>query len=106
PALVAEDPAAVDGAGARFEDLGALLLAAEAFTEAVRLYRAAGLARAAAVSERRAVALLARCPGARTPVLVGVVASAAVLTNREREIANLAAAGLTSKEIASRLVVS
>src|SRR5437764_9302748 len=81
-ALVAEDAPVVDGAGARFEELGALLLAAEAFTEAARLHRAAGLVRAAGAAERRAAALIDRCPGARTPVLVGAVASAAMLTAR------------------------
>ena len=105
-ALADQDAGGLDAVGDRFEEMGALLLAAEAFTEAARLYRPRGLARASAAAQRRADALLARCPGARTPVVAGAVATGDVLTGREREIAVLAAAGLTSKDIATRLVVS
>jgi DNA-binding NarL/FixJ family response regulator len=49
--------------------------------------------------------LAALCGGARTPALVAA-AQPLPLTAREREIANLVAAGLSNKEIADRLYVS
>lgn len=45
------------------------------------------------------------CEGARPPTLLNA-ATADELTFREREIALLAAAGLSSRQIADRLVVS
>lgn len=58
-------------------------------------------ARAAAA---RAEVWLAACEGARSPALVS--APAQELTRREHEIALLAASGLSSREIADRLVLS
>jgi DNA-binding CsgD family transcriptional regulator len=104
-ALAAEDGAALDRVAAAFEDLGALLLAAEAAAAAAHAHRAAGRDGKANASQERAAALAAACQGARTPALAsGTLASA--LTAREREVAMLAAARTSSREIAARLDLS
>jgi len=97
----AELAAAVDG----FEALGALLLAAEAAASAADAYNQTGDQRDATAMRRRASALAACCEGAVTPRLAQAE-SAVPLSDREREIAMLAASGLASKDIAERLYLS
>lgn len=112
PRLCAEHArAAVEHAGTKLLDvsagfaaLGATLLAAEAAANASAVYRSAGSSARATAAATRAWALSRRCEGAWTPALAGLKAPG--LTRREREIASLAAACLTSKEIARRLVMS
>jgi DNA-binding CsgD family transcriptional regulator len=104
-ALRAGDPDLAAEAADRFERIGAHCLAAEAATLERRLAAAAGLRRRAAAAGARAERHLAGCEGSRVPWLSR---SDAVdqLSERERQVAELAAQELTSKDIAERLFVS
>jgi len=93
--------AAVDAFGA----IGANLLAAEAAFGLGAEHRRRGSARDATAWTRKATDWAACCRGARTPGLA-VPDERVALTKREREVAVLAASGITSKDIADRLFVS
>jgi DNA-binding CsgD family transcriptional regulator len=104
-ALAASDPAGLEAASQSFEVLGAVLFAAEAAADAAVAWRRAADHRRAASAERRAGALAGRCEGAATPAL-GAVQSPVVLSQAERDVALLAAAGRSNKEIAEQLYLS
>jgi DNA-binding CsgD family transcriptional regulator len=103
--VVADDGARLDRAAARLERLGLRLLAAEAAVQAGLVHRRAGLTARASASSDHAAALQADCEGARTPLLAhgSIVAD---LTPREREVALMAAQGMSSRQIADKLGVS
>jgi DNA-binding CsgD family transcriptional regulator len=104
-ALTRGDGEALDGVAARFESAGSVLCAAEVAADAARAHHQSGRLALARAAHARALAMLARCEGARTPALTsGVVPEA--LTCREQEVAQLAASGLPSRDIATRLGVS
>jgi DNA-binding CsgD family transcriptional regulator len=81
------------------------LLAAEAAAEATGVYWRSGRTGSAVASAVRAAALAAACEGTRTPALTRVDECVG-LTPRELEMARLAGAGLSSREIAARLGVA
>jgi DNA-binding CsgD family transcriptional regulator len=104
-AAAAREPAALVASADAFERLGAILLAAEAASEAAQAHQRHGDRRAAAAQGTRATTLAAACEGARTPGLAAPV-MVVPLTPRERDIAAYAAQGQSSKEIAERLYLS
>ena len=104
-ALAANDGAALDAAAAEFERVGALLSAADAAAQAAAAHERAGERRRLAAAAATASRLAAACGGASTPAL-RAAAQPLPLTAREREIANLVAAGLSNRQIAERLVLS
>jgi DNA-binding CsgD family transcriptional regulator len=105
-AVVAGGASELAAAADRFEALGAYLYAGEAATAAAEAARAAGDQREAAALAARAERFLALCEGAATPALASSAGGVEPLTDREREIAFLAASGLTSRQIADQLFLS
>ena len=92
-------------AAEEFAKIGAYLLAAEAAFGLAGEHRRRGRSRDATAWTRQATAWAEKCPAARTPGLA-MPDEPVALTKREREVAVLAAGGITSKDIAERLFVS
>jgi DNA-binding CsgD family transcriptional regulator len=104
-AIVEQDPLLAGRAAEQFESIGALLLAAESAALDHRLSRGRGLHRRAAAASATTERLAARCEGASTPAL-SLAQDVERLSSREREVALLAANGMTSRAIAERLYVA
>lgn len=104
-ACAAGDGRALADVSIAFEDLGAQLLAAEAAGHAATELGRAGRRRDATRMAAR-VDMLAHRTGCRRSPTLRLAARPPTLTAREHEVAVLAVGGLTSKDIAERLVVS
>jgi DNA-binding NarL/FixJ family response regulator len=104
-AVIDRDADAIYAAARQLEQIGALLSAADAAAQSAVAYEAAGDGRRANEASGTANRLASACGGLRTPALE-LASSSLPLTVREREIANLVAAGLSNRDIADRLTVS
>jgi DNA-binding CsgD family transcriptional regulator len=104
-ALIEDDAAGLEAAAVVFERLGAALLAAEGFAAAARIWRQSGHGRRATAAANRARTLADRCEGAHTPGLAELEI-ATPLTDRELDVALLAAGGQSNREVAEQLYLS
>jgi DNA-binding CsgD family transcriptional regulator len=106
-ALAAMDGHRLDQAAAAFDDLGLPVHAAELAGAAARAHRTRGRAADAALSLQQAAAFGPDLADARTPLLkINWTERRQGLTRREREVALMAAAGLSSGTIAAKLQLS
>lgn len=103
-ALAGGDRAALGDVTERFASMGAWLWAGEAAVATADAARRDGDQRAAAGWDRRAAECRERCDTVRTPGLLPTPGPVP-LTRREREVAILAAQGLSSREVGERLYV-
>jgi DNA-binding CsgD family transcriptional regulator len=99
----ADDLAAL---AADFEVCGADLLAVEVYRSAANAYRRQGKGASASTLARKVEDLLTSCGNPRSPAMEPVASTGEELTDREREVARLAASGRTSPEIAEALYLS
>jgi DNA-binding CsgD family transcriptional regulator len=89
----------------RYEEIDVLVLAAEAAAELADMHRARAESRHATAAQQRSVEIAERAGGLHTP---GLTRGEGIepLTAREREVALMAAAGRSSKDIGDRLGLS
>ncbi|MFF0817912.1 LuxR C-terminal-related transcriptional regulator [Rhodococcus sp. NPDC003318] len=104
-ALEAHDGDGLDRAAEEFADMGAILLAADAASQAAVVHRSDGDTGKELLSAATAQRLSAQCGGPRTPALVAARNSVS-LTERERLVVSLVADGMTNRQVAERLTVS
>jgi DNA-binding CsgD family transcriptional regulator len=105
----AEAAAALAATGERAERADFLLIAAEAYAHATASFEAAGRSREAAGTARRRDELTRACGLDRlvlAPAVPSPLPSVRALSVREGEIADLAAAGMSNREISEKLVLS
>lgn len=104
-AWAADDGAALLAASIQFEQIGTLLLAADAAAQAAAAHTRHDRRGSAHTATTRAHRLAQACEAARSPALAAL-AVPLPLTSREREIVTLTAKGLSNRQIAQRLVLS
>lgn len=104
-AVAAKDGAELEKCATELEAIGALVSAADSAAQAATAYTASDDRTSASRVGVLAHKLAAMCGGLVTPALTAAD-DPLPLTTREREIANLVAAGLSNREIADRLTVS
>jgi DNA-binding CsgD family transcriptional regulator len=108
-ALADGDPSALEAVGARFEEIGMQLWAAESYAAAALGWQASGEIRAARMASIRGGQIWQKCDGAGGSWLFSAaesLTSMGVLTAREKEVVAFAAEGLSDWSIAKQLVVS